>query len=91
MTEKSGVTTLTLVDRDELAKSTVKITGLVSHVRWAASNNEIVFTLGRLVGGGVRQDLYVWDLSAGKAPAPLTSNGATFGAEWLGVLQSWVP
>jgi hypothetical protein len=91
VTEKSGITTLTLIDRDELAKATVKITGLVSHVRWAASNNEIVFTLGRLVGGGVRQDLYVWDLVNGKAPSPLTSNGASFGAEWLGVLQSWVP
>ncbi len=91
VTVTSGVTTLTLVDRDELTKAKVKVTGLVSHVRWAASNNEIVFTLGRLVGGGVRQDLYVWDLVNGKAPAPLTSNGATFGPEWLGVLQSWVP
>jgi hypothetical protein len=27
----------------------------------------------------------------GKAPAPLTSNGASFGAEWLGVIQTWVP
>jgi hypothetical protein len=87
----SGVTTLTLVDHDEIKQSSVKVTGLVSHVRWAASNNEIVFTLGRLVGGGVRQDLYVWDLVDGNAPAPLTSNGASFGAEWLGVLQTWVP
>jgi hypothetical protein len=39
----------------------------------------------------VRQDLYVWDLVDGNAPAPLTSNGASFGAEWLGVLQTWVP
>jgi len=91
VTEKSGITTLTLLDRNQVAKATVRITGLVSHVRWAASNNEIVFTLGRLVGGGVRQDLYVWDLTPNKAPAALTSNGATFGAEWLGVLQSWVP
>ena len=91
VTAKSGITTLTLLDRNEAAQATVKVTGLVSHVRWAASNNEIVFTLGRLVGGGVRQDLYVWDLVNGKSPAPLTSNGATFGAEWLGVLQSWVP
>jgi len=39
----------------------------------------------------VRQDLYVWDLVNGKKPAPVTSNGASFGAEWLGVLQSWAP
>lgn len=89
--EASGVSTLTLVDMDEIAQASVKVTGLVSHIRWAGSNNEIVFTLGRLVGGGVRQDLYVWDLVDGKAPSPLTSNGASFGAEWLGVLQSWAP
>jgi hypothetical protein len=91
VTEASGVTTLTLKDQDAIAKASVKVTGLVSHIRWAASNNEIVFTLGRLVGGGVRQDLYVWDLVDGKAPSPLTSNGASFGAEWLGVLQTWAP
>jgi hypothetical protein len=72
-------------------QATVSVTGLVSHVRWAGTNNEVVFTLGRLVGGGVRQDLYIWDLVDGKAPSPLTSNGASFGAEWLGVPQSWLP
>ena len=91
VSEASGITTLTLVDLDDIPQGSVKITGLVSHVRWAGSNNEIVFTLGRLVGGGVRQDLYVWDLVDGKAPSPLTSNGASFGAEWLGVIQTWVP
>ncbi|HEY8921760.1 MAG TPA: hypothetical protein VIN32_03915, partial [Candidatus Limnocylindria bacterium] len=89
--EKSGTTTLTEEGHDGVAKASAKIIGLVSHLRWAGGGNEVVFTLGRLVGGGVRQDLYVWDLVNGKAPAPLTSNGASFGAEWLGVLQSWVP
>jgi hypothetical protein len=91
LNEKSGTTTLTVKGHDEVAKASVTVTGLVSHVRWAGSGNEVVFTLGRLVGGGVRQDLYVWDLVDAKAPMPLTSNGASFGAEWLGVLQSWVP
>jgi len=91
VSEASGTTTLTLVDLDDIPQASVKVTGLVSHIRWAGSNNEIVFTLGKLVGGGVRQDLYVWDLGDGKAPSPLTSNGASFGAEWLGVLQTWVP
>ncbi|HTI29115.1 MAG TPA: hypothetical protein VL687_01960 [Methylomirabilota bacterium] len=91
VSEASGTSTLTLVDLDDIPQASVKIAGLVSHVRWAGSNNEIVFTLGRLVGGGVRQDLYVWDLVDGKAPAALTSNGASFGAEWLGVIQTWVP
>ncbi len=91
VTEKSGTTTLTLLGRDEAAQASVKVTGLVSHIRWAGSDNEIVFTLGRIVAGGVRQDLYVWDLVDGEAPAAITSNGVSFGAEWLGVLQSWMP
>jgi len=74
-----------------VAGASVTVSGLVSHIRWAGTNNEIVFTLGRLVGGGVRQDLYVWDLVDGNPPSALTSNGASFGAEWLGVPQSWLP
>lgn len=86
---KSTVTTITLVDSAGAAQASVKVTGLVSHIRWASTDNEIVFTLGRTIGSGVHQDLYVWDLVDGKAPSALTSNGATFGAEWLGVLQAW--
>ncbi len=91
VTEKSGVSTMTLFDHDAIARASIKVTGLVSHIRWAGSNNEILFTLGRLVGSAVHQDLYVWDLGDGTAPLPLTSNGASFGAEWLGVIQSWLP
>jgi hypothetical protein len=85
----SNVTTMTLLDATGAAQASVKVTGLVSHVRWASTDNEIVFTLGRLIGNAVHQDLYVWDLVDGKAPSALTSNGASFGAEWLGVLQAW--
>ena len=88
---KTGTTTLTLVDQAEIAQASTQVSGLVSHIRWAGSDNEIVFTVGQLDGSAVRQDLYVWDLVNGNAPAPLTSNGASFGAEWLGVLQSWMP
>ena len=91
VSESGTTTTLTVRDRAEVAGASVTVSGLVSHVRWAGTNNEIVFTLGRLVGGGVRQDLYVWDLVDGKEPSALTSNAASFGAEWLGVLQSWLP
>ena len=91
VSDAAGVSTLTLAGHDDVAQASVKITGLVSHVRWAGTNNTVVFTVGVLVGGGVRQNLYVWDLVDGKAPLPLTSNGASFGAEWLGVLQTWVP
>ena len=74
------------------AEASVTVSGLVSHIRWAPTRNEIVFTLGRSTsGGGIRQDLYVWDLVDGNAPLALTSNGAAFGAEWLGVAQSWQP
>jgi hypothetical protein len=86
-----GSTVIQLFDRSAQLQGSVTVAGLVSHIRWAGTSNEIVFTLGRLVGGAVRQDLYVWDLVDGKAPLPLTSNGASFGAEWLGVLQTWGP
>ena len=84
-----ATTTITLYDLAGAGQAAVKVTGLVSHIRWAGSDNEIVFTLGRTVGTAVHQDLYVWDLVNGKAPAALTSNGASFGADWLGVLQAW--
>jgi len=68
------------------------VTGLVSHIRWAGSNNEIVFTLGVATStGGIRQDLYVWDLADRHDPMPLTSTGAAFGAEWRGVMSNWGP
>jgi hypothetical protein len=88
----NGTTVIGKRNRSGDAEAAVTVTGLVSHIRWAPTRNEIVFTLGQsTASGGVRQDLYVWDLVDGKAPAPLTSNGAAFGAEWLGVAQSWQP
>ena len=87
-----GKTTIRLRNRDDKTTATTTVTGLVSHVRWAGSSNEIVFTLGVLsAGGGVRQDLYVWDLKDGGDPLPLTSSGAAFGAEWRGVMSNWLP
>jgi hypothetical protein len=88
----NGATVLTLRDRGDEALASVQVTGLVSHVRWAPTRNEIVFTLGqRTNAGGVRQNLYVWDLVDGNAPSALTSNGTSFGGEWLGVAQGWQP
>jgi hypothetical protein len=90
--ETATTTVIGLRDQSGDAQASVSVNGLVSHVRWAATNNEIVFTLGQTSGaGGVRQDLYVWDLQDGVAPLPLTSNGASFGAEWLGVNPHWLP
>jgi hypothetical protein len=90
--EFGSKTTIRLRDRDAGTIATTTVTGLVSHVRWAGTSNEIVFTLGVLSGGGgVRQDLYVWDLKDGGEPLPLTSTGAAFGAEWRGVMCNWLP
>jgi WD40 repeat protein len=88
----NGTTQIILRDTSGDSVASVQVSGLVSHVRWVRSSNEIVFTLGRLgASGGVRQDLYVWDLQNGKAPMALTSNGTSFGAEWLGVAPNWLP
>ncbi|MGH2456300.1 MAG: hypothetical protein ACRDHD_08600, partial [Candidatus Limnocylindria bacterium] len=88
----NGSTALNLADRTDETVASVSVSGLVSHVRWAGTSNEVVFTLGRQgAGGGVRQDLYVWDLRDGVAPAPLTSNGISFGADWVGVRANWLP
>jgi hypothetical protein len=88
----SGSTVIGLRNRTGEAESAVTVSGLVSHIRWARTANEIVFTLGQSTNaGGVRQNLYVWDLVDGKAPQALTSNGASFGAEWLGVMPNWLP
>lgn len=85
-------TTLTLSSRDEKAHASVKVSGLVSHLRWSANGSEVAYTLGHLGrNGGVSQDLYVWALNSDKAPLPITSNGTSFGAEWLGASQSWEP
>lgn len=92
LSESGSTTTITLLDAGEKPVASVQATGLVSHVRWAPSNNEIVFTLGHLSNaGGVRQDLYVWDLTDGKAPMAMTSNGVSFGASWVGVSPDWMP
>ena len=73
-----------------LAATTV--TGRVSHLRWSPRGDQVVFTLGRSTsGGGVLQDLYLWNLGDGEDPAPMmiTNTGAAFGAEWRGSQARW--
>ncbi len=90
--ESGSSTTLRLRNRSNAVIAGVTVVGLVSHVRWAGTSNEIVFTLGTVsANGGVRQDLYVWDLQDRNDPLPLTSNGASFGADWRGVTPNWAP
>ena len=84
--------TISLLDASGATASAVAVTGVVSHLRWSPKGNRVIFTLGIAPsGGGIRQDLYLWDLGNGKAPVALTANGASFGAEWLGVAQFWQP
>jgi hypothetical protein len=86
-----GNSKLILRDRAGKQLAAVDLTGLASHVRWAGTENEIVFTLGRYGANYVvLQNLYVWDLTNGKAPSPLTSDNTSRGAEWLGVPQAWL-
>jgi hypothetical protein len=90
--ENGLLTTLTVVDQSGATSAHVSISGLISHLRWSPKGNKVVFTLGRTsLGGGIRQDLYSWDLVNGRAPVALTANGASFGGEWLGVAQFWQP
>ncbi len=92
VTESGAISTLAVVDATGATISRVQVTGLLSHLRWSPKGDHVVFTLGiNASGGGVRQDLYVWDLANGRKPTQLTANGATFGAEWLGVAQFWQP
>jgi hypothetical protein len=85
-------TTLAVMDRAGDRRARVTITGRVSHLRWSPRSDQVVFTLGRSAsGGGVLQDLYLWNLGEGTDPAPvmLTNTGAAFGAEWVGSQARW--
>jgi Tol biopolymer transport system component len=71
---------------DEQATTTVE--GLVSHLRWSPDGKRVVFTLGRPTsGGGVLQDLFLWDQADCQEPCQLTNTGAAFGAQWVGTMD----
>ncbi|MEO8247235.1 MAG: hypothetical protein ABI622_08985, partial [Chloroflexota bacterium] len=83
--------TLTLTDAEGNERATTQVAGKVSHLRWAPNSSEVAFTVGHLgTNGGIVQNLYVWDLVDGKEPSMVTSNGASFGAEWRGGAVRWV-
>jgi hypothetical protein len=90
VTADDGTTTLRLTNADDADLATTTVEGLVSHLRWSNDGERVVFTVGRATtGGGVLQDLFLWDLENGEAPMQLTSTGAAFGAEWLGTQPRW--
>jgi hypothetical protein len=89
--EEGTTTTLELVEDGEvLATTTVDM--LVSHLRWSRDGQRVIFTGGQLAsGGGVLQDLFLWDPEEDADPVQLTSTGANFGAEWMGAQPLWRP
>ena len=63
---EEGTSTISLLDTrgDAIASTTAE--GLVSHLRWSPDGERVVFTLGRSAsGGGVLQDLFLWDRATG--------------------------
>ncbi len=71
-------------------RGALNVTGKVSHVRWAAANNQIVFTLSRATSsGGVSQDLYVWNLETGSGAVRLTQDLRSSGGEFRGAPERW--
>jgi dipeptidyl aminopeptidase/acylaminoacyl peptidase len=87
-----GTTTLTLVDEEGDTMASTTIEGRVSHLRWSPDGRAVAFTVGRSAsGGGVVQNLFLWDLGDEQPPQQLTNTGAAFGAEWLGSIQRWRP
>ncbi|MBA3765249.1 MAG: hypothetical protein H0X05_07040 [Actinobacteria bacterium] len=86
---EDGSSTVWLLDAADEELLAVTIEGRVSHVRWAPDGERIAFTAGRSnAGGGVLQDLFLWDLNK-EDPMQLTATGAAFGAEWLGAPALW--
>jgi hypothetical protein len=85
-----GTTTITVLDEGGDPEATTSIEGLVSHLRWSPTGDRVAFTLGRSAsGGGVLQNLFLWDLGDGDAPTQLTATGAAFGIEWRGTAPVW--
>ncbi len=87
---EAGTSTFSLLDAGGDTVASTVAEGLVSHIRWSPDGERVVFTLGRSAsGGGVLQDLFLWDLGDEEAPTQLTNTGAAFGAEWLGSGSRW--
>ncbi len=88
--EDGSATVLKYLDEsdDEISRTTAP--GLVSHLRWSPGNDRVVFTVGRSAsGGGVLQDLFLWDLDTVAEPMQITNTGAAFGPEWRGAAPRW--
>ena len=88
--EDGGTSTISVVDEDGDAVATTTADGLISHLRWSPAGDRVAFTLGRSAsGGGILQNLWLWDLEDGESPSQLTTTGAAFGVEWRGTAPVW--
>jgi WD40 repeat protein len=86
---EDGTSSITLRDQHDEDIVTHTVEGRVSHLRWSPDGERVVFTVGHSgSGGGVLQDLFLWDLNEAD-PMQLTATGAAFGAEWLGTQALW--
>lgn len=72
-------------------RASIGVSGLVSHMRWSAAGNQVVFTLNIGVTGGVSQDLYLWNLEDGGGLTRLTQDQRTMGGEFRGVAPRYKP
>ena len=87
----NGTTALVVLDQAGAVRAAAYVTGAVSHLRWSPAGDQVIFTLGvPTPDGGVRQDLQLWVFDR-STPIALTTNGATFAAEWLGARETWQP
>lgn len=86
----ADVSTVELRNAEDRVLARTTAEGRVSHVRWSPRGDRVAFTVGHSApGGGILQDLFLWDLADGAAPMQLTNTGAAFGAEWLGSQPLW--
>ncbi|MGH2489006.1 MAG: hypothetical protein ACRDFR_05260, partial [Candidatus Limnocylindria bacterium] len=92
VTESGNSSTLTLRGLANEARGSITVAGLVSHLRWSAQQNNVVFTLTTaLAGGGAAQDLYLWDLQGGSTVVRVTQDNRSSGGEFRGVWEHWKP
>ncbi len=92
VTESGGNSTLTVRGLANEARASAGVSGYVSHVRWSSLNNQIVFTISQgTSGGGVSQDLYLWEVRTGSNAVRLTQDLRSMGGMFRGVQERWKP
>jgi hypothetical protein len=92
VTESGGNSTFTVRGLANEVRASAGVSGYVSHVRWSSLNNQIVFTISQgTSGGGVSQDLYLWEVRTGSNAVRLTQDLRSMGGMFRGVQERWKP